>query len=310
MSAAGRRHDRRPMRIWLTGSHGQVGHELRRALALLGEVQAPGRDACDLRDEDAIRRALRAWQPDVIVNPAAYTAVDKAESEREAAHAVNARAPAVMAEEAQHLGAMLVHFSTDYVFDGAKPTPYAEDDATNPQGVYGATKLAGEAAVQAACERHLILRTSWVVGTHGGNFLKTILRLAAQRETLNVVADQTGAPTSAGLLADLTTLLVREAGQSPSRFAYGLYHATAGGATTWHAYARHVVARAQACGQALALTPEAIQPVTTEQYPTPARRPANSQLDTRKLASTFGLCLPSWQEGVDRVLDHVLRNPS
>ncbi|MBU4609199.1 dTDP-4-dehydrorhamnose reductase [Achromobacter sp. GG226] len=298
------------MRIWLTGGNGQVGYELRRSLALLGEVQAPGRDACDLQDPDAIRRAVREWQPDVIVNPAAYTAVDKAESDSAGAEAVNVRAPAVLAEEAERLGAMLVHFSTDYVFDGTQTQPYTEDDTTNPQGVYGATKLAGEVAVQAACSRHLILRTSWVVGAHGGNFLKTMLRLAGQRASLNVVADQTGAPTSADLLADLTALLVREASRAPTAFPYGLYHATAAGATTWHAYAQHVVARAAKAGRALAAGPQDIHPISTDQYPTPARRPANSQLDTGKLSRTFGLRLPSWQDGVDRVLDHVLRNPS
>ncbi len=298
------------MKILLTGGNGQVGYELKRSLALLGEVHAPGRAELDLADEDALRRVVRDLQPQVIVNPAAYTAVDRAESDAAGAHAVNVRAPAVLAEEAQTLGSLLVHFSTDYVFDGDKPGPYVETDATAPQGVYGSTKLAGEAAVQAACSRHLILRTSWVVGAHGGNFLKTMLRLAGERDSLSVVGDQTGAPTSAALLADLTALLVREATHTPADFAYGLYHATAAGQTTWHAYACYVIERARSAGRTGLIDPQVIRSIASADYPTPAKRPANSVLDTRKLADTFGLRLPPWQEGVDRVLDQILRNPS
>ena len=298
------------MKILLTGGNGQVGYELKRSLALLGEVHAPGRAELDLADEDALRRVVRDLQPQVIVNPAAYTAVDRAESDAAGAHAVNVRAPAVLAEEAQTLGSLLVHFSTDYVFDGDKPGPYVETDATAPQGVYGSTKLAGEAAVQAACSRHLILRTSWVVGAHGGNFLKTMLRLAGERDSLSVVGDQTGAPTSAALLADLTALLVREATRTPADFAHGLYHATAAGQTTWHAYACYVIERARSAGRPGLIDPQVIRSIASADYPTPAKRPANSVLDTRKLADTFGLRLPPWQEGVDRVLDQILRNPS
>jgi dTDP-4-dehydrorhamnose reductase len=293
------------MKILLTGKNGQVGFELRRSLALLGEVRAIGTAECDLRDEAAIRRLVQDFRPDVIVNSAAYTAVDKAESDTLSAAAVNTRAAEVLAEEAERLGAMLVHFSTDYVFDGDKEGSYGESDLPNPQGVYGATKLAGEQAVQAACARHLILRTSWVVGVHGGNFAKTMLRLAEERETLNVVADQFGAPTSAALLADLTAHLVRQAVREPLGFPYGLYHAAAGGATSWHDYAVHVIERARAAGRPIRVAPGAIGAIGTADYPTPAKRPANSRLDTSKLRNTFGLHLPQWQEGVDHILNQI-----
>lgn len=295
------------MKILLTGKHGQVGFELRRALALLGEVHAIDVDDCNLSDQSAIRQVVQAYQPDVIVNPAAYTAVDKAESEPALADAINARAPGVFAEEAERLGALLVHFSTDYVFDGSKPGAYVESDTPNPQSVYGATKLAGEQAVQAACSRHLILRTSWVVGAHGGNFAKTMLRLAAERESLNVVADQFGAPTSAAQLADLCAHLVRQASRNgAASFPYGVYHAVAGGETNWHEYACYVIERARAAGRNLRVAPDAVRPITTADYPTPAKRPANSRLSTGKLSETFSLALPHWQNGVDHILDQIL----
>jgi dTDP-4-dehydrorhamnose reductase len=294
------------MKILLTGKNGQVGFELCRSLSVLGEVHAIDSTECDLRDEAAIRRVVQAYRPNVIVNPAAYTAVDKAESDPATAEAVNARAAAVFAEEAALLGAMLVHFSTDYVFDGGKNGSYTEADLPNPQSVYGATKLAGEKAVQSACARHVILRTSWVVGAHGGNFAKTMLRLAEERETLNVVADQFGAPTSAALLADLTAHLIRQASRDAANFPYGLYHAVAGGVATWHEYASYVIERARAAGKPIRLAPGALGAITTADYPTPAKRPANSRLDTSKLRETFGLHLPHWQEGVDHVLNQIL----
>lgn len=294
------------MKLLLTGKNGQVGFELQRALAVLGEVVAIDSDDCDLADEAAIRRVLRDVRPDVIVNPAAYTAVDKAESEPALAQAINARAPGVLAEEARALGALLVHYSTDYVFDGTKDGAYLESDAPNPTSVYGATKLAGEQAVASACPRHLILRTSWVVGAHGGNFAKTMLRLACEREALSVVADQFGAPTSAALLADVTAHLVRQAQQAPNAFPYGPYHAVAGGETHWHAYACHVIERARAAGKPVRVAPGAIKAIASADYPTPARRPANSRLDTRSLRTTFGLHLPDWKAGVDHILDQIL----
>lgn len=294
------------MKLLLTGRNGQVGFELQRALTVLGDVIALDADDCDLADEVTIRRVVRDIQPDIIVNPAAFTAVDRAESEPAMAQAVNARAPGVLAEEAQDLGALLVTYSTDYVFDGTKNIAYKEADTPNPISVYGATKLAGEHAVVAACSRHLILRTSWVVGAHGGNFVRTMLRLAVERDTLNVVADQFGAPTSAALLADLTAHLVRQAQFTPTNFPYGLYHAVAAGETTWHAYACYVIERARAAGKAIRVAPDEIKAITASDYPTPAKRPTNSRLDTSLLRETFGLYLPDWKIGVDHILDQIL----
>ena len=293
------------MKILLTGKNGQVGFELRRSLSVLGEVKAVDLAECDLSNADAIRQLVKEYRPEVIVNPAAYTAVDKAEGDQILATAVNVTAPSVFAEEAQRLGALLVHFSTDYVFDGTKVGAYTEQDTPNPQSVYGATKLAGECAVQGACDRHLILRTSWVVGAHGANFAKTMLRLAAEKDSLNVVADQFGAPTSAAMLADLTAHCVRQASRSKESFPYGLYHTVASGVTNWHEYACYVIERARAAGKPIRIAPDAVRAITTAEYPTPAKRPANSRLDTSKLINTFGLRLPTWQEGVDHVLDQL-----
>lgn len=295
------------MNILLTGKDGQVGFALRHALAQLGTLTAVGRADCDLADADAVRALVRRVQPDVVVNAAAYTAVDRAETERDPAWAVNAAAPGVLGEEAARLGALVVQYSTDYVFDGTKEGAYTEDDVPAPLGVYGASKLAGERALAAANPRHLVLRTSWVLGVHGENFAKTMLRLARERDALRVVADQCGAPTPAALLADVTARLLRQharAGGQP--FPYGTYHVASSGATSWHGYAQYVLAAALAAGHALNTTPERVLPVTTADYPTAARRPANSRLDTTRLRQTFGLVLPSWQQGVDEVLAHLL----
>lgn len=295
------------MKILLTGKNGQVGFELRRALAPLGEIVAVDMAECDLSDADAIRALVRDVAPQVIVNPAAYTAVDKAETEQATAHAVNAVAPGVFGQEAKKLGALVVHYSTDYVFDGTKQGVYTEDDAPNPQSVYGKTKLAGEVALRDSGAGFLILRTSWVVGAHGGNFAKTMLRLAAERDALSVVADQFGSPTSAALLADLTAHLVRQASRANAAdFPYGVYHAVAGGETNWHEYACYVIERARKAGRPIRVAPEKIRPIATADYPTPAKRPANSRLDTSKLRDTFGLRLPDWREGLDHILDQIL----
>lgn len=295
------------MKILLTGKHGQVGFELQRALAPLGDVHAVDYAECDLANAAAISALVRSARPDVIINPAAYTAVDKAESEPQLAHAINAVAPGILGEEAARLGAWVVHYSTDYVFDGAKGGAYTEDDLTNPLGVYGRTKRDGEMALQQSHARHLIFRTSWVVGAHGGNFAKTILRLALERDQLNVVADQYGAPTSAALLADVTAQLVRQRLQEgEDRFPYGLYHLVAGGETTWCEYARFVVSEAHAAGRLLQLVPDAIRGIPSSEYSTAAKRPANSRLDTGKLRRTFGLELPDWQSGVRHVLRQIL----
>ena len=293
------------MRLLLTGADGQVGFELRRALAPLGEVTACGRAQMNLADEAAILAALEAARPDVIVNPAAYTAVDKAETERDAAFAVNAAAPGVLARWAAANGALLVHYSTDYVFAGDKPAPYGEDDETGPQSVYGASKWAGEQAVRAAGARHLILRTSWVFGAHGGNFLKTMLRLAQERDALKVVGDQVGAPTGAALIADVTAQLIGRYHARPEAFADGTYHLAAQGETSWHGYAQRVIRRAGERGFPLRLAADAVEAIPSEQYPLPARRPANSRLDCGKLMRAFALSLPGWEAGVDSVVDQL-----
>lgn len=295
------------MKILLTGKHGQVGFELQRALAPLGKVCAVDYAECDLADASALCELVRSVKPDLIVNSAAYTAVDKAESESGLAHAVNAVAPGVLGEEAAKLGAWLVHYSTDYVFDGTKPGAYTEQDLSNPLSIYGKTKRDGESALQASGVRHLIFRTSWVVGAHGNNFAKTILRLALERESLNVVADQYGAPTSAALLADITALLVRQKQrEGDEHFPFGLYHLVAGGETTWCDYARFVVSEARALGRSTKLSPDSICTIPSCQYPVPAKRPSNSRLATDKVRTTFDLELPNWQSGVRHILQQIL----
>ena len=283
------------MRILLLGRNGQVGWELERALAPLGEVKAFDRAGLDLADAPRLAAAVRALQPEVIVNAAAYTAVDKAESERDAAFAVNAAGPRVLAEEAKRIGALLVHYSTDYVFDGAKGSPYVEDDTPNPINVYGASKLAGEEAIRKAGCRHLVLRTSWVYGPRGRNFMLTMLRLARERPELRVVDDQVGAPTSSGVIARATPAILERAMRSPG--LGGLYHLAAGGETSWCGFARAIFAQARIA------TP--VVPIRTEDYPTPARRPKNSRLDCSRLRDTFGVTLAPWGEGLAEALaDH------
>lgn len=295
------------MKILLTGKNGQLGFELQRALAPLGEMVAVDQAECDLADGQAIRRLLNDIRPEVVVNPAAYTAVDQAESEPEKAFAINAEAPRMIGEAAATLGALVLHFSTDYVFDGTKQGAYGETDPANPQNVYGQSKHAGEVALKQSNPRHLILRTSWVVGAHGSNFAKTILRLAAERESLNVVADQWGAPTSAALLADVTAHLLRQWQQgNREAFPYGIYHVVNSGETSWHEYARFVVATASRMGQQLKLQPVAIRAISSAEYPVTAKRPANSRLDTTRFRQTFGLSLPSWQSAIEHLLQQVL----
>ena len=298
------------MNILLLGKGGQVGWELQRSLAVLGNVTALDFDSpehCgDFSNPQGVAETVRALRPQVIVNAAAHTAVDKAESEPELARLLNATTPGVLAEEAARLGAWLVHYSTDYVFDGSGERPWSEDDATGPLSVYGATKLEGEQLIgQSGCQ-HLILRTSWVYAARGGNFARTMLRLAAERDQLTIIDDQHGAPTGAELLADVTAHAARMTLADPA--LAGTYHLVAGGETTWHAYARHVIEYARARGCSLRVAPDAILPVPTRAFPTSAQRPANSRLDTRKLQQAFGLVLPPWQQGVDRMLDEILPN--
>lgn len=296
------------MKILLFGRNGQVGWELQRSLAPLGEVIALGSGTenglCgDFMDAEGVARTVRTLRPDAVVNAAAYTAVDKAESEADRAAQVNAVTPGAIARAAADCGAWLVHYSTDYVFDGSGSRPWREDDATDPLSVYGRTKLAGEERIAAANPRHLILRTSWVYGARGGNFAKTMLRLARERDRLTVIDDQFGAPTGADLLADVTAhalrSLVAGAGQP------GIYHVAAAGEITWNGYARFVVGQAQQTGEKFKAGPEQIEPVPTSAFPTPARRPHNSRLDTSRFRATFGLALPAWQLGVARMLQEI-----
>jgi dTDP-4-dehydrorhamnose reductase len=300
----------RPL-ILLTGSSGQVGYELERLLPSVGEVRAFDREHLDLLKVDDIRRTIRTIRPDLIVNAAAYTAVDKAESDMATARAINADAPRVMAEEARNIGATLVHYSTDYVFDGLKKSPYVEDDPPNPVSVYGAMKLAGEQAIRETGVSHLILRTAWVYSTRGRNFLLTILRLAAQREELRIVQDQIGAPTWCREIARATTsilksLIARSEGTLALPATSATYHMTASGTTTWHDFAVAIVDEASRASENLSwlasatgaqpLAVRRILPISSEQYPTPARRPPYSVLSNSLLNHTFGISLPDWRE--------------
>ncbi len=295
------------MRILLLGKNGQVGWELQRALAPLGELialdrQGEGIDCGDLGRQVDLAETVRRLAPDVIVNAAAYTAVDRAESDAALAHAINAEAVGMLAQEAKALGAWLLHYSTDYVFDGSGSRAWREDDTTAPLSVYGRSKLAGEKAIRASGCQHLIFRTSWVYAARGGNFARTMLRLAAERERLVVIDDQQGAPTGAELIADLSAHALRAAVGDPA--LAGTYHLAAAGETSWHGYAGFVVAEARALGVALRV--EEIAPIATSEYPTPAIRPLNSRLDCERLRSSFGLALPDWRVGVARMLREIL----
>lgn len=292
------------MKILLFGKGGQVGWELQRSLSPLGDLTALDFDSTDFHADfsrpAALADTVRALRPEVIVNAAAHTAVDQAEREPERAAALNAQAPRVLADEAAALGAWLVHYSTDYVFDGSGDAPRTEDAATAPLSVYGRTKLDGENHIRASGCRHLILRTSWVYAARGGNFARTMLKLAAEREALSVIADQIGAPTGADLLADITAHAIRGVQRAPQ--LTGTYHAVAAGETSWHGYARFVIDWARAHGLPVKVAADAVAAVPTSAYPTPARRPLNSRLATAKLRSAFDLTLPHWQTGVERML--------
>lgn len=294
------------MKILLLGPNGQVGWELQRSLAPLGEVTALGRNGMglcgDLTQPEALLASVRALQPDVIVNAAAYTAVDRAESEPEVARQVNAVIPGLLAHEARQSGAWLVHYSTDYVFDGSGTLPQDEMAKTGPLNVYGQTKLEGEQRIAESGCRHLVFRTSWVYAARGGNFAKTMLRLASEREQMKVINDQTGAPTGAELLADVTAHALRVACIRPD--VSGLYHCTASGATNWHEYAMFVLECARAAGKTFKVRD--VIAVPTTEYPTPATRPLNSRLNTLRLRETFGLELPDWTSGVSRMLQEIL----
>jgi dTDP-4-dehydrorhamnose reductase len=296
--------------ILLLGKNGQVGWELQRALAPLGRIVAMSRAECDLADGAGLRTVIRETRPAMIVNAAAYTAVDKAESEPELCRAINGIAPGILAEEAKALGAWLVHYSTDYVFDGTRSGYYQEHDAPSPLSIYGVTKLEGEHAIQQSGCRHFIFRTSWVFGTRGGNFAKTILRLAKEREQLKIVGDQFGAPTSAELIADVTALCLHDVmaslGKEGQVQRQGLYHLAAAGETSWHEYARFVLSRAEEQGSALKCTADRVEAIPASAYPLPARRPLNSRLDTTKLRRELGIHLPDWTDHVRRMVAETL----
>ncbi|MCB5183703.1 dTDP-4-dehydrorhamnose reductase [Methylobacillus gramineus] len=292
-------------KILLTGAYGQVGHALINQLHSLGEVVALGREQLNLADEQSIRQAVQSLQPDLIVNAAAYTAVDQAETETELAHAINSSAPKILAQEANRLGAWLLHYSTDYVFDGRKLTAYVEEDITGPLNQYGASKLAGEQAVQAFHDRYLILRTSWVFGNHGANFYKTILKLAQQKTHLNIVADQIGAPTHSLAIAKASAQILRHCTNNQS----GLYHISNAGHTSWHGFAvaiieQYLQLQAAKGWDDLALNTDGLQAITAAEYPVKALRPANSQLNNAKLKQAFGIALPDWRNELHLALEH------
>jgi dTDP-4-dehydrorhamnose reductase len=301
--------------VLVLGTTGQVGRALvpvlEAAQAVLGPVTALGRDVADLTDETALRRAIAGARPRAVIIAAAHTAVDRAESEPELAARVNAVAPGVIGEAAAAVGACVVHYSTDYVFDGSGTRAWRESDATGPLSTYGRTKLAGEQALAAACQRHVIFRTSWVVSPTGTNFIRTMLRLAAERTELRVVADQVGAPTAAARIASVTAAVLGAMLDAPANDPrWGTYHLAPAGETSWHGLARHVIARARERGVALACAPEAVHAITTAEYPTPAVRPKNSRLDTTRLRSTFALALPDWRVDVDTIVDSLCPVPT
>lgn len=296
------------MNILLFGKGGQVGWELQRSLSVLGTVTALDHDSTehcgDFANPSGVAETVRALRPDVIVNAAAHTAVDKAESEADFARTLNATTPGAIAQEAAKLGAWLVHYSTDYVFDGSGSRPWVETDTPAPLSVYGRTKLEGEQLIAQSGAKHLILRTSWVYAARGGNFAKTMLRLAQERERLTVIDDQWGAPTGADLLADVTAHAIQHLQQHPEHA--GLYHCVAAGETTWNAYAKYVLSRASIENSAIKIVANEVAPVPTSAFPTPAARPHNSRLNTDKLQATFGLQMPHWQTGVARMLAEIL----
>jgi dTDP-4-dehydrorhamnose reductase len=293
------------MKILLTGSNGQVGFELNKKLSALGEVIATDREELDLTNLNAIRNFIDQTKPDIIINPAAYTAVDKAESEPELAYQINTLAPEVLADKARELDIPLVHFSTDYVFDGLKNEPYVETDLTNPQSVYGKTKCEGEEKVRTH-EKHIILRTSWVFGVHGNNFLKTMMRLIQEKDSLNIVGDQWGSPASSSMLSDVTFKIVDTILKNKNFNDYSTYHVTNDGETNWHQYASLIASEAMKLNVKIKCGPDQIHSILTSEYPTAAKRPLNSRLNTDKLKKTFMLELPHWESEVKKVLREII----
>lgn len=290
------------IKILITGKNGQVGSELQRALAPLGQVVAVDSKQCNFLAPHQIRECVRSVKPDIMVNAAAYTAVDLAETHKDQAFAINAEAPRILAEEADRTGATLIHYSTDYVFNGKKEQPYTESDAPDPLSVYGHSKLAGEEAVITTAEKALVLRTSWVFGVHGKNFAKKVLELAREKETLKIVSDQFGSPTAASLIADATAQIIEQHSNGSQRTPYGLYHLASAGKTTWYEYAKHIVQYAARKYPDIKTAPENVLPLSTADYPVAACRPKHSVLSTEKLRKDFGLTLPDWKESLDEIL--------
>lgn len=288
------------MKILLFAKNGQVGWELQRALAPLGELIALDKTQCDLSNSQQLQQTLSEHAPQIIVNASAYTAVDKAEEEPELAHAINATAPAIMASQAKQLGALLVHYSTDYVFSGEGTTPWLEDDITSPQNTYGKTKREGEEAIEQSGCNYLIFRTSWVYAARSQNFIAAMHRLMAEREALGIVSDQIGVPTSAELIADVSAHAIVQTLQDAKKC--GIYHLTASGETSWYDYAKLIADELLKAGVELKITLSAIKPIKTSEYPTPAKRPLNSRLNTQKIAIAFNLTMPNWQQGVKRAI--------
>jgi len=293
------------MKILLTGKNGQVGFELQKKLGALGEVIATDREELDLTNLDTIKKFIDQTKPDIIINPAAYTAVDNAESEPEIAHLINSLAPEVLASMARELDIPLIHFSTDYVFDGLKKEAYVETDKTNPQSVYGKTKCEGEEKVRTH-RKHIILRTSWVFGVHGNNFLKTMLRLFKEKDSLNIVGDQWGSPASATVLADVVFKIVDTIFKNKNFNDYGTYHVTSDGETNWFEYASLIATELIKLNVKIKCVPDQIRPIVTSEYPTAAKRPLNSRLNCEKLKKTFMLELPHWESEVKKVLREVI----
>ena len=292
------------MKLLLLGANGQLGWELQRSIAMLGKLKVCDRNTVDFFDLDGLRKLIRDYKPDVIVNAAAYTDVDKAESDEENAFQVNSRAVNLLAQEAKVLDAWLIHYSTDYVFDGTKMGAYIEEDKTNPLSIYGKTKLQGEEAILKSKCKYLIFRTSWLYGIHGKNFFKTIIKLAKERDELRVISNQIGAPTSAELVADVTSLCLYRIAQNSlsSKEISGIYHLTSTGKASWYDFAKYIIIEAQKFGGVFLTNPENIIAVNASEYVLPAKRPVNSLLDTQKLCKTFNLYLPSWQIHADRVI--------
>jgi len=295
------------MKVLILGVNGQVGWELQRSLSLLGEVKACDRSTADLVDLDGLRELIRDYSPDVIVNAAAYTAVDKAESDIDTATLINATAVGLLADEAKKLNAWLVHYSTDYVFDGAKDGTYSETDSVNPQSVYGSTKLQGEELIKQSACKFLIFRTSWVYANRGANFAKTMIRLAQEKDTLSVVSDQIGVPTSAELIADVTAHCIYQISKNTAlaQDATGIYNLVPNGEVSWYGFAQFVINQAQALGCEMRFNANEIKPITTSEYPLPAKRPLNSKLDTKKIRDTFNIYLPEWQIHARRMVNEL-----